>query len=71
MDARVALHREPICDQARTINLGRWIKVILSGYRKRRVAETGASVDSLFTYDPPLVKEAWQQMWGSQHGIRV
>ena len=70
MDARVALHREPICDQARTINLGRRIKVLLIGYRKRRVAETGASVDFLSTSDPPLVKEAWQKMRGSQHGLR-
>ena len=42
--------------------LNRAIKAMLQEDRRRRTAEAGSAVESLLTFNPPLIREAWIQM---------
>ena len=44
--------------------LGRAIKAILKGDRRRRVEKAGKAVEALLGEDPPNAKEAWCRMKG-------
>ena len=50
--------------QAKIQRLGRAIRAILKGDRKRRVDILGEDVETLLGEDPPNAKEAWRSLKG-------
>ena len=62
-DERVYARRGAMV-QARLRRLGRAIRAILKGYRRRRVEDTGKDVEALLGEDPPNAKEVWRRMKG-------
>ena len=62
MDSGVTARREGA--QLTVQKISRWICVGLSMDRKRRVEDSGHTIESLLTSDPPLIREAWVDMWG-------
>ena len=64
VDKRFSTRREPERYQQRLRRLARAIRYPLKEYRRRRVTTAGEAVESLFTWDPPLPREAWRRMRG-------
>ena len=62
MHAGVTMRQEGAQQTVRKTS--RWIGVGLSMDRKRRVEDLGHTIESLLTSDPPLIREAWVDMWG-------
>ena len=63
VNERVLARRETRV-RARLRRLGRAIRAILKGGRRRRVEDTGKNAEALLGEDPPNAKEAWRQMKG-------
>ena len=63
VDERVSARRG-VGVHARIWRLGRAIRAILQGDRKRRVEIAGQEVETLLGEDPPNAKEAWRRVKG-------
>ena len=59
---RVYLWRSPDRDQCHLRDIGRSVRSLLDGDRRRQVTEAGTAVDTLLKPEPPLIKEAWYWM---------
>ena len=60
--ARVPLQISPYRYQRHLRNLGRRVRSLLAEDRRRRAMDAGTVVETLLTYDPPLIKEARSQI---------
>ena len=61
VDERVSA-RQKTRDQTRIWRLSRVIAASLKGDRRRRVETAGEEVEALLGADPPMPREAWQQL---------
>ena len=62
IDSRITVRQEGAEQTVRKLSW--WICAGLSTDRKRRAEEEGRTIKSLFTSEPPLVREAWVHMCG-------